>query len=397
MARSTRPGHHLRRAHRKRRRQKRYGTGRRRIPGALGIALRPDIVEARSRFGDWEADTVEGAKGSGGVASHVERKSRYLLTAKLADKTAATFAEQVFFCNSGAEALECGFKVVRKYHDDNGQPDRYRVITCSGAFHGRTLATLSAAANPKYMDGFLPAVDGFDQVAFGNLNELRAAITDRTAAILVEPVQGEGGIRSASLDYLRALRDICDEFGLLLMLDEVQCGMGRSGRLFAYEWAEIAPDVMAVAKGLGGGFPIGACLTTAQAAATMTAGTHGSTFGGNPLAMAVANAVLDVVLADGFLERVDAVARSLRRRLDGLVARYPKVLSEVRGAGLLLGLRCVVPNGEVLARLRAEGMLAVTAAENVLRLAPPLIIDDIQVDEAVAILERVCGNWAEAA
>jgi acetylornithine/N-succinyldiaminopimelate aminotransferase len=203
------------------------------------------------------------------------------------------------------------------------------------------------------MDGFLPAVDGFDQVAFGNLNELRAAITDRTAAILVEPVQGEGGIRAASLDYLRALRDICDEFGLLLMLDEVQCGMGRSGRLFAYEWAEIAPDVMAVAKGLGGGFPIGACLTTAQAAAAMTAGTHGSTFGGNPLAMAVANAVLDVVLADGFLERVDAVARSLRRRLDGLVARYPKVLSEVRGAGLLLGLRCVVPNGEVLARLRA--------------------------------------------
>jgi acetylornithine/N-succinyldiaminopimelate aminotransferase len=240
-------------------------------------------------------------------------------------------------------------------------------------------------------------VDGFDQVAFGNLNEMRAAITDQTAAILVEPVQGEGGIRAASLDYLRALREICDEFGLLLMLDEVQCGMGRSGRLFAHEWAGIAPDVMAVAKGLGGGFPIGACLTTAKAAAGMTAGTHGSTFGGNPLAMAVANAVLDVVLADGFLERVDAVARSLRQRLEGLVARYPKVLSEVRGAGLLLGLRCVVPNGEFLSRLREEGLLAVTAAENVLRLAPPLIIDDTQVDEAVAILERVCGNWAEAA
>jgi acetylornithine/N-succinyldiaminopimelate aminotransferase len=364
--------------------------GRRYLDFAAGIAV--------NALGHAHPHLLEALTGQAQKLWHCSNLYRIPEGERLAERLcAATFAERVFFCNSGAEALECGFKVVRKYHDDNGQPDRYRVITCSGAFHGRTLATLSAAANPKYMDGFLPAVDGFDQVAFGNLNELRAAITDRTAAILVEPVQGEGGIRSASLDYLRALRNICDEFGLLLMLDEVQCGMGRSGRLFAYEWAEIAPDVMAVAKGLGGGFPIGACLTTAQAAAAMTAGTHGSTFGGNPLAMAVANAVLDVVLADGFLERVDAVARSLRRRLDGLVARYPKVLSEVRGAGLLLGLRCVVPNGEVLARLRAEGMLAVTAAENVLRLAPPLIIDDIQVDEAVAILERVCGNWAEAA
>ncbi len=364
--------------------------GRRYLDFAAGIAV--------NALGHAHPHLLEALTGQAQKLWHCSNLYRIPEGERLAERLcAATFAEQVFFCNSGAEALECGFKVVRKYHDDNGQPDRYRVITCSGAFHGRTLATLSAAANPKYMDGFLPAVDGFDQVAFGNLNELRAAITDRTAAILVEPVQGEGGIRAASLDYLRALRDICDEFGLLLMLDEVQCGMGRSGRLFAHEWAEIAPDVMAVAKGLGGGFPIGACLTTAQAAAPMTAGTHGSTFGGNPLAMAVANAVLDVVLADGFLERVDAVARSLRRRLDGLVGRYPKVLSEVRGAGLLLGLRCVVPNGEVLARLRAEGMLAVTAAENVLRLAPPLIIDDIQVDEAVAILERVCGNWAEAA
>jgi acetylornithine/N-succinyldiaminopimelate aminotransferase len=364
--------------------------GQRYLDFAAGIAV--------NALGHAHPHLLEALTGQAQKLWHCSNLYRIPEGERLAERLcAATFAERVFFCNSGAEALECGFKVVRKYHDDNGQPDRYRVITCSGAFHGRTLATLSAAANPKYMDGFLPAVDGFDQVAFGNLNELRAAITDRTAAILVEPVQGEGGVRAASLDYLRALRDICDEFGLLLMLDEVQCGMGRSGRLFAYEWAEIAPDVMAVAKGLGGGFPIGACLTTAQAAATMTAGTHGSTFGGNPLAMAVANAVLDVVLADGFLERVDAVARSLRRRLDGLVARYPKVLSEVRGAGLLLGLRCVVPNGEVLARLRAEGMLAVTAAENVLRLAPPLIIDDIQVDEAVAILERVCGNWAEAA
>ncbi len=364
--------------------------GRRYLDFAAGIAV--------NALGHAHPHLLQALTGQAQKLWHCSNLYRIPEGERLAERLcAATFAERVFFCNSGAEALECAFKVVRKYHDDNGQPDRYRVITCSGAFHGRTLATLSAAANPKYMDGFLPAVDGFDQVAFGNLNELRAAITDQTAAILVEPVQGEGGIRAANLDYLRALRDICDEFGLLLMLDEVQCGMGRSGRLFAHEWAEIVPDLMAVAKGLGGGFPIGACLTTAKTAAGMTAGTHGSTFGGNPLAMAVANAVLDVVLADGFLERVDAVARSFRHRLEGLVARYPKVLSEVRGTGLLLGLRCVVPNGEVLSRLRAEGLLAVTAAENVLRLAPPLIIDDTQDDEAVAILERVCSNWAEAA
>jgi acetylornithine/N-succinyldiaminopimelate aminotransferase len=364
--------------------------GRRYLDFAAGIAV--------NILGHAHPHLVEALTGQARKLWHCSNLYRIPEAERLAERLcAATFAERVFFCNSGAEALECGFKVVRKYHDDNGQPDRYRVITCSGAFHGRTLATLSAAANPKYMDGFLPAVDGFDQVAFGNLNELRAAITDRTAAILVEPVQGEGGIRAANLDYLSALRDICDEFGLLLMFDEVQCGMGRSGRLFAHEWAGIAPDVMAVAKGLGGGFPIGACLSTAKAAAGMTAGTHGSTFGGNPLAMAVANAVLDVVLADGFLARVDAVARSFRQRLEDLVARHPTVLSEVRGAGLLLGLRCVVPNAEFLTRLRAEGLLAATAAENVLRLAPPLIIDDAQVDEAVAILERVCETWAEAA
>jgi acetylornithine/N-succinyldiaminopimelate aminotransferase len=310
---------------------------------------------------------------------------------------AATFAERVFFCNSGAEAIECGIKVVRKYHDDRGEPGRYRIITCEGAFHGRTLTTLSAAANPKYLEGFQPAVEGFDQVAFGNLNELRAAIGAETAAVLVEPIQGEGGVRPADKDYLRALREVCDEFGLLLFLDEVQSGMGRSGRLFAHEWAGIAPDVMAVAKGLGGGFPVGACLTTAAAAEGMTAGTHGSTFGGNPLAMAVGNAVLDVILEEGFLERVDAVARAFRRRLEDLVSRYPDVLADVRGAGLLLGLRCVVPSGELLGKLRAEGLLAATAAENVLRLAPPLIAGEAEIDEALAILERVCGGWAKAA
>ena len=305
---------------------------------------------------------------------------------------AASFAERVFFCNSGAEALECSFKAARRYHDEQGAPERYRIITFTGAFHGRTLATLSAAANPKHMAGFEPAVDGFDQVAFDNMNELRAAITPETAAVLIEPVQGEGGIRVASPEYLQGLRQVCDEYGLLLILDEVQCGVGRTGRFFAHESAAILPDVMAVAKGLGGGFPIGACLTTAAVGDCMTGGSHGSTFGGNQLAMAAGNAVLDVVLDGGFLSRVEHIARILRERLEDLVARYPEVLTEVRGAGLLLGLRCQVPNTELLDAVREEGLLAVTAGDNVLRLAPPLIIDDSHVEEAVGILQRACAK-----
>jgi acetylornithine/N-succinyldiaminopimelate aminotransferase len=242
--------------------------------------------------------------------------------------------------------------------------------------------------------GFAPAVEGFDQVAFDNMNELRAAITPETAAVLIEPVQGEGGIRVASPDYLRDLRQVCDEYGLLLVFDEVQCGVGRTGRFFAHEAAGVAPDVMAVAKGLGGGFPVGACLTTAAAGDCMTGGSHGSTFGGNPLAMAVGNAVLDVVLADGFLPRVAEIADLLRERLEALVARHPDVLAEVRGAGLLLGLRCRVANTEMLDAIRAEGLLAATAGDNVLRLAPPLIIGESHVEEAVEVLERVCGKLA---
>lgn len=309
---------------------------------------------------------------------------------------AASFAERVFFCNSGAEALECSFKCVRRYHDQQGHPECYRIITVTGAFHGRTLATLSAAANPKHMAGFEPAVDAFDQVAFDNMNELRNAISPETAAILIEPVQGEGGIRAASPDYLRALRQVCDEFGLLLILDEVQCGVGRTGHFFAHEEAGITPDVMAVAKGLGGGFPIGACLATAAVGDCMTGGTHGSTFGGNPLAMAAGNAVLDVVLEDGFLPSVGRIAALLRARLEALVTRYPEVLAEVRGTGMLLGLRCRVANTDLLAAIRDEGLLAVTAGDNVLRLAPPLIIDESHVEEADAILQRACAKLAGA-
>jgi acetylornithine/N-succinyldiaminopimelate aminotransferase len=311
--------------------------------------------------------------------------------------TEATFADRVFFSNSGAEAVEGMIKLARRYQHQAGHPERTRIITCAGAFHGRTLATLAAAGNPKYLEGYGPPVEGFDQVAFGNLNELRAAIGGQTAAILVEPVQGEGGVRPASLDYLRALRATCDEFGLLLLFDEVQCGLGRTGKFLAHEWAGIAPDAAALAKGLGGGFPIGAILATEKAAAPMTVGSHGSTFGGNPLAMAVGNAVLDVILADGFLEQVDRRARRLWDRLEEVVARHPKVLAEVRGAGLLIGLRAVVPNGDLVTRLREQGLLTAAAAENVVRILPPLILDDSHIGEAIGILDQVCGDWAAAA
>jgi acetylornithine/N-succinyldiaminopimelate aminotransferase len=303
---------------------------------------------------------------------------------------ANSFADTVFFCNSGAEAVEAGLKLVRKHHDDSGDPDRYRMITFQGSFHGRTLSTISAAANPGHQKGFAPLVDGFDHVPFGNLNEVRNAITRETAAILIEPVQGEGGIRPAEVAFLKGLREACDEFGLLLFFDEVQTGMGRTGTLFAYEWAGVAPDVMAVAKGLGGGFPVGACLATERAAVGITAGTHGSTFGGNPLAMACANGVLDVLLGDGFLAHVRAMGDLLTKRLSDLPQRAPTVVEAVRGVGLLLGLKCVKPAAEMVTACRAEGLLTVPAADNVVRLLPPLIIDESHVDEACDMIEKAC-------
>jgi len=329
---------------------------------------------------------------------HTSNMFRILGQERLAERlVAASFADSVFFTNSGAEAVECGLKMVRKYHYDFGDPARYRVITCRGAFHGRTLATISAAGQEKHMKGFAPEVDGFDHVAFGNLNELRAAITDKTAAILVEPVQGEGGMTPAPVEYLRGLREVADEFGLLLFFDEVQCGMGRTGRLFAHEWAGVKPDIVATAKGLGGGFPVGACLATEKVARALTAGSHGSTFGGNPLAMAVGNAVLDIILADGFLANVERMGRLLRKRLEDLARRYPAVIESVRGLGLMIGLKCVVPNTEMVAALRTAGLLTVGAGDNVVRLLPPLIIEERHVDEAMSILDSVCAAWPRAA
>jgi acetylornithine/N-succinyldiaminopimelate aminotransferase len=305
-----------------------------------------------------------------------------------------TFADTVFFGNSGAEACELALKVARKYQHDTGHPERYRIIGCDGSFHGRTFATLAAAGNEKYLEGFGPPMDGFDHVAFGNLNEMRAAVGGETAAIFVEPVQGEGGVRPGSDDYLRGLRAIADEFGLLLIFDEVQSGMGRTGKLFAYEWSGASPDIMAIAKALGGGFPIGACLATERAAVGMVPGTHGSTFGGNPLAVAAGNAVLDVMLEPGFFDRVQARAEFFRGRLGQLVKSYPQLFAELRGSGLLLGVRCVVLAGDVVTRLRENGLLALTAGDNVLRLLPPLIVSDAEIGEAIDILHKVAREWS---
>ena len=315
---------------------------------------------------------------------------------KLAERLVAnSFADTVFFNNSGAEAVELSIKVARKYQSETGHPERYRMIGCHGSFHGRSFATLAAAGAEAYLKGFGPVMDGFDHVAFNNLNEMRAAVTNETAAILVEPVQGEGGVRAPSADYLKGLRAICDEFGLLLVFDEVQCGMGRTGKLFAHEWAGVAPDVMAVAKALGNGFPIGACLATEKAAVGMVPGTHGSTFGGNPLAVAAGNAVMDVMLEPGFFERTQRIARLLWGKLDALVSAHPRLFAELRGSGHLLGIRCqpALTAGDFVAKLRAEGLLCLTAGENVLRILPPLVVGDAEIDEGLGIIDKVAREW----
>jgi acetylornithine/N-succinyldiaminopimelate aminotransferase len=330
---------------------------------------------------------------------HVSNLYRIPEQERLADRLVATsFADTVFFCNSGAEALEGSIKVARRYQFHVGRPQRTKVICCTHSFHGRTLATLSATDKEAYREGFGPRVGGFTHVAFGNLNELRAVIDDETAAILVEPVQGEGGVNVAPLDYLRALREVADEFELMLIFDEVQCGVGRTGKLWAHEWAGITPDIQASAKGLGGGFPVGAVMATEKAASGMKPGLHGSTYGGNPLACVAANAVLDVILEPGFLEHVDKTARAFWTALQSLPGRYPGVIEDVRGAGLLLGLKCAVPVGDLQTALRDEqSMLTVGAAENVLRLLPPLTIDESHVREAVDKIDAACAGLARHA
>ncbi|MCX7350802.1 MAG: aspartate aminotransferase family protein, partial [Alphaproteobacteria bacterium] len=301
-----------------------------------------------------------------------------------------SFADTVFFTNSGAEALECSIKMARKYHAASGHPEKFRLITFEGAFHGRTLATIAAGGQAKYLEGFGPKVEGFDQVPFGDHAALKAAIGPETAGILIEPVQGEGGIRPVPPQCLKGLRELCDQHGILLIYDEVQCGIGRTGKLFAYEWSGAAPDIMAIAKGIGGGFPIGACLATETAAAGMTAGTHGSTFGGNPLGTAVANAVLDVVLAPDFMENVQQRALTLKQKLAALKDNHPAIIEDIRGAGLMMGIKCKVPNTALQAAAFDQHLLTIGAGDNVVRLLPPLIVTDADITEAVDKLDRAC-------
>ena len=302
-----------------------------------------------------------------------------------------------YYGNSGAEAVECAIKMARKYHAASGKPDRFRIITFEGAFHGRTLATIAAGGQQKYLEGFGPPVEGFDQVPFGDLDAVKKAIGPQTAAIIIEPVQGEGGVRPVPLQFLKALRELCDQHGMLLIFDEVQCGMGRTGELFAYKRTGVTPDIMPLAKALGGGFPIGACLATTEAAKGMVPGTHGSTFGGNPLAMAAGNAVLDVMLAPGFLEHVQRISLLLKQKLAGICDRYPDIASEVRGEGLLTGIKAVIPAGDLSNALRAEKLLTVAAGENVVRMLPPLIVNEAEIEDAVQRIERACAKLSNAA
>ncbi len=365
-----------------------YATdGRRFLDFAAGVAVNalghahPHLIKALTEQANklWHTSNLFRVAGQESLAARL---------------TQATFADTVFFTNSGAEAWECGAKLVRKYHYENGNPRRNRIITFEQAFHGRTLGAISAAKQEKLIKGFGPLLDGFDLVPFGDLDAVRAAITEETAGICLEPIQGEGGIRVGSVEFLRALRELCDQHGLLLFLDEIQSGMGRTGKLFAHEWAGITPDVMAVAKGIGGGFPLGACLATEKAASGMTAGTHGSTYGGNPLATAVGNAVLDVVLEPGFLDGVQRIADVFQGRLRDLAGQFPAVFKDVRGQGLLLGLVCGPANGEVVAKARANGLLTVPAGDNVVRVLPPLTITEAHVEEAIGILAQTAREFA---
>ncbi|MFN3764734.1 MAG: aspartate aminotransferase family protein [Aliihoeflea sp.] len=361
--------------------------GERYLDFAAGIAV--------NSLGHSHPHLVETLKSQAEKLWHVSNLYEVPEQTRLGERlTDATFADRAFFANSGAEALECAIKTARRYHYAKGHAERYRIITFEGAFHGRTLATIAAGGQPKYLEGFGPKVQGFDQVPFGDIEAVEKAITEETAAILIEPVQGEGGIRPIEADILGRLRALCEKNGLLLIYDEVQCGIGRTGKLFAYQWSGIAPDIMAIAKGIGGGFPLAACLATDEAASGMVPGVHGTTFGGNPLAMAVGNAVLDVVLEEGFLDEVRRKSLLLKQSLASVVDEFPEVFEGVRGAGLMLGLKCRMPNGEVNLALRGRHFLAVPAGDNVVRLLPPLNVTDEEIRIAVEVIRDAASDLA---
>lgn len=359
--------------------------GRRFLDFAAGIAT--------CSIGHAHPKMVEAISTQAAKVMHVSNLFQIPQAEKLARRLVEhSFADSVFFCNSGAEANEGMVKMARRAQMMAGHPERTDIICMDGAFHGRTLAMLSATGNPKYLEGFGEPVKGFLHVPFNDIEAVKAAITPNTAAVMLEPIQGESGIKVASPEYLQALRALCDETGVLLALDEVQCGVGRTGRLFAHEWAGIKPDIISTAKGLGGGFPIGAILTTETIAKAMTPGTHGTTFGGNPLACAAGNAVLDVILAPGFLDQVCARAALLDELLDSLVADAPDIFAQRRGLGLLIGLRCVPAVGDVQGAAQDAGLLCVTAGDNVLRVVPPLTVSEEECRQAVALLAQAVST-----
>lgn len=366
------------------------GDGERYLDFAGGIAV--------NSLGHGHPHLVEALTEQAAKLWHVSNLYQIPGQSRLGERLAEnSFADRVFFTNSGAEALECAIKTARRYQYVNGHPERFRVITFEGAFHGRTLATIAAGGQAKYLEGFGPKVEGFDQVAFDDIDAAEKLIGPETAAILLEPVQGEGGIRPFPTQSLKRLRQLCDKHGLLLIFDEVQCGIGRTGKLFAHEWAGVTPDLMAIAKGIGGGFPMGACLATEEAASVMTAGVHGTTFGGNPLAMAVGNAVLDVVLEDGLLEDVSRKALLLKQGLAAIADEFPDVIEGIRGTGLMLGLKCTMPNTKVNMALRDHKLLSVPAGENVLRLLPPLTVTEADIQEALARIRAGAASLSKAA
>lgn len=353
--------------------------GQRYLDFGAGIAV--------NAFGHAHPKLVAALTEQAGKLWHTSNLYRVPGQEKLAKRlTEVTFADTCFFTNSGVEACELAWKMARRYHFMSGHPERFRVLCFEGAFHGRTMAAIAAGGNPKYMEGFGPKVEGFDSLPPGDLKAVEAWIGPESAAILIEPIQGEGGIRVMPPEFLRGLRALCDRHGLLLIFDEVATGVGRTGKLFAHEWLGITPDIMPIAKAIGGGFPVGACLATAEAAKGMTPGTHGTTYGGNPLAMAVANQALELALEPEFLSHVQAIGNYLQQQLGVLLAEHASVFEEVRGQGLFLGLKLKVPNAEFIAQARKQGLLLVAASENVVRLLPPLIVEETQVREAVSML-----------
>ena len=311
------------------------------------------------------------------------------LSRKLVDNS---FADTVFFTNSVTEATELAIKMARRYHFVNGAPDRFHIVSFEGAFHGRTIAAINAGGNEKYLEGFGPRMAGFDQVPLGDLDALKKVIGPHTAALLIEPIQGEGGVRTMTPEYLRALRNLCDDTGMLLIFDEIQTGVGRTGKFFAYDWLGFTPDIMTVAKGIGGGFPLGAVLATAEAAKGMTVGTHGTTYGGNPLAMAVGNAAIDLVLAPGFLDHVNKVANYLHQQLGALVAGHPAMFESVRGQGLMIGLKMKTPSADFIAAARANGLVVLPAGDNVVRILPPLTLSEEEAREGMDLLSKTASQ-----